>query len=84
MAAITRDQAEQAMKASRKAAFQRFMDQPVTRMMVSMVPPTPNNPELLETLLEATFERGFGVGTAEVSLMLIGRMVEGTKPPSSD
>lgn len=78
--AMTQDDAERKLKAARKENFQKFKEQPTTRMLMSMIPPSQDHPEVLETLLEAAFEQGFGVGTAQVSLMMIGAMVDRAPP----
>lgn len=55
----------------RKDAFARFMDQPATRMMVSMIP-AGEKQEVLETLLQETFNYGFNCGSGNA----MGEVVE--------
>ena len=52
---------EDKMKDESKKAFDTFMQAPMTKMAISMIPPT-NPPEALLTLLEATFLSGFNAG----------------------
>lgn len=52
--------------ARRKSAFDRWMDQPATRMMMSMIPAAEKR-EVLETLLQETFNSGFQAGAGETA-----------------
>ena len=57
------------VEATFKAAFDRFMSQPTTKLMFSMVPPT-EPPELLATLVRSAFETGATIGfTTSMSMM---------------
>lgn len=52
-----------AAKAKQSEAFQRFIDTPAAKLMVSMIPSHESNPpELLRTLLESVHMAGFEFG----------------------
>lgn len=55
----------------KKEGFSRFMDQPATRMMLSMIP-AGEHKEVLETLLQETFNFGFSAGCGDA----MGDMLE--------
>ena len=57
-------------KANQKAAFAKWMDQPATRMMMSMIPAS-DRPEVLETLLQETFGAGFASGSGDTAVSFL-------------
>lgn len=63
-------------KSRQKDGFDRWMDQPATRMMMSMIPPS-ERPEVLETLLKETFNAGFGAGTGATAGSFLEAMIGG-------
>lgn len=63
---MTAAERETKEKAARKAGFAKWMDQPATRMMMSMIP-TGEKPEVLETLLQETFNAGFNSGSGDMA-----------------
>lgn len=54
----------------RKRELALFMDAPATKLLISMVPPS-NPPELLATLLQAAYERGFEVGVSSIAIPIM-------------
>jgi hypothetical protein len=57
---ITKEQMEAKDQAAKKVNFDRFMREPLTGAMLSIMPPS----EHLEVLLRAAFESGFNAGNA--------------------
>lgn len=57
-------------KQDKKDGFAKWMDQPATRMMLSMIPPGEKQ-EVLGTLLQETYSAGYsnGAGRATVSFV---------------
>jgi hypothetical protein len=59
----------------KKDGFSRFMDQPATRMMVSMVPA--DEKQVLQTLLQETFNAGFSTGSGDALGDILEAMLKG-------
>ncbi len=57
-------------RADKKAGFAKWMDQPATRMMLSMIPASEHR-EVLETLLEETYNAGFGSGAGKTAVSFL-------------
>jgi hypothetical protein len=60
----------------KKDGFARFMDQPATRMLVSMIP-AGEKQEVLQTLLQETFNSGFNAGTGDATSDIIEALFKG-------
>lgn len=52
-------------KAAKKDGFAKWMDQPATRMMLSMIPASEKQ-EVLETLLQEAFNAGYQAGGGQM------------------
>lgn len=63
-------------KAAKKEGFDKWMDSPATRMMLSMIPPS-EKPEVLETLLQETFNAGFSAGSGSTAGTLLEAIFKG-------
>ncbi len=50
--------------------FIAYMNSPATKLLISMIPAC-QPPELVETLLRATYERGFEIGVSAVALPML-------------
>lgn len=61
-----------------KESFQKFMESPATKLMISMIPPADN--EVLKTLLSEAFQAGVGRGMVQVLMMALGTGLPTTKP----
>lgn len=64
---ITKEQFEAKNDAAKKEAFRRFMQEPLTRALLSTIPPC----EHLEALLEAAFHNGWGSGSVTATIGLL-------------
>lgn len=69
---------EAKQKADKKEGFARFMDQPATRMMMSMIPAS-DKPEVLETLLQETFSAGYAAGGGQAMGLVIEALFKGVE-----
>lgn len=69
-------------KSDRKEGFARWMDQPATRMMLSMIPPG-DKQEVLETLLQETYNAGFGAGSGKTAGSFLEAILKGMDKRSS-
>jgi hypothetical protein len=58
------------MKQSSEEGFNKFMELPATRLMLSSIPPAPV-PETLETLLKTAYESGYAGGAVFVLIPLL-------------
>lgn len=65
-----REAKEREEKARQKEAFHRFMEQPMTKMAVSMIP-AGENKETLITLLETTFDVGVHHGAGSTMMTVL-------------
>ena len=63
-------------QSQKKEAFARFMDQPSTRMMVSMIPPGEKQ-EVMGTLLQETFNAGWGGGAGNTAGSFLDAILKG-------
>lgn len=59
----TKEDFTAAHKDDEEEGFKSFMATPATRLMMSMVPPTEEKREVLETLLREAFNAGHGRGS---------------------
>jgi hypothetical protein len=58
--------------------FGAWMDEPMTRMCISTIPPA-ERPEALSLLLKAAFDRGFQAGQANMITSVVDQML--SRPP---
>lgn len=61
-------------KIAKRDGFAKWMDQPATRMMLSMIPPGEKQ-EVLETLLQETFNAGYQTGSGQMILSVFESMM---------
>ena len=80
---LTATEIEQRDKAKKKSAFAKWMDQPATRMMISMIPAS-DKPEVLETLLQETFNAGFGAGSGETAASFLEAILKNVDKRAGD
>lgn len=59
-----------------KEFFNQFMEKPETKLLLSLLPPTKEHPEVLETLLRGAFSAGEAAGGASVMLPLLKSLTE--------
>lgn len=64
-------------KAAQKTAFDKWMDQPACRLMLSMLPPMEEKREVLETLLRETFNAGWDAGGGSTAGMFLEAIFTG-------
>lgn len=64
---ITQKEFELKSEAAKKECFRRWMQEPMTRALVSMIPPC----EQLEIILQAAFEEGFKAGSSTIAVSFI-------------
>lgn len=55
--------------------FNAFLQQPMTKMGISLLPPHPEHTELLEQLLRSAYEAGFNTGQANMAVQMIESLV---------
>lgn len=60
----------------RKDSFSKWMDQPATRMMLSMIPPSEKQ-EVLGTLLQETFNAGYNAGAGKTAGTFLEALLKG-------
>lgn len=80
MAMMAKDEAaaQQAKEQSnKKLSFDKFMDEPTTRMMLSMIPATDEKREVLETLVQASYERGWQNGSGNTAGSFLEVIIKG-------
>lgn len=65
----------------KKAAFDRWLTEPMVRMGMSMIP-AGEHPDGLRMLLESAFEAGFHVGASDVLGGMLESMLKQRKPPA--
>lgn len=58
---------------AKKEGFSTWMNQPATRMMLSMIPPA-DKAEVIKTLLQETFNAGYIRGAAQTAVGLLTAM----------
>ncbi len=61
--------------AKKDHAFDRWMNEPITRMTLSMIP-AGEHPGALRVLLRTAFDLGFGVGVAEILNDVLERVLK--------
>lgn len=72
---MTRNEAEVQFEADKRLGFDKWMAQPATRLMLSMIPPSEKQ-EILETLLRETFNAGFTQGCGSTMSAVIGSIIK--------
>lgn len=72
---ITKQQFEQKQLDAKNQGFRKWMQEPMTRALMSTVPACEN----LEVLLQAAFESGFGSGSGATAVSFLEHMLKG--PP---
>ena len=65
-------------KAAKRDGFAKWMDQPATRMMLSMIPPSEKQ-EVLQTLLQETFNAGYQSGSGQMISSVFEAVIDGMK-----
>jgi hypothetical protein len=63
---ITKEQFEAKQNSARKEGFRRFMQEPLTRALLSTIPPCDH----LEAVLEAAYQHGWGSGSVSATIHL--------------
>ncbi len=76
MNAKTEIEREQKSARRKREGFARFMDQPATRMMTSMIPASEHR-EVLDTLLQETFNAGFSCGAGDAMGDIMEALLKG-------
>jgi hypothetical protein len=69
---MTKEEMMKRTKEAQRSGFNRWMNEPMTRAMISMMPPS----EHLEMLLKAAFECGFGSGSIDTVINIMENMME--------
>lgn len=69
---MTKQQMEQRSETDRKEGFRKWMQEPMTRALLSRIPPC----EDLELLLQATFEDGFAKGSGSIAISFIDAVMK--------
>lgn len=64
----------------KRRAFQRFMDEPMTKLAISMLP-EPDNKDILPNLLRSAFDVGHGAGAGEIAVAMLTAVLESKKSP---
>lgn len=72
---ITKEQLQSRSDSAKREGFRRWMQEPMTRALISMIPPC----EQLEVLLQAAYEAGFDSGAGETAISFLRDMMKG--PP---
>lgn len=72
------DERQKEVESDRKRGFEDFINNPLTRMMMSQIPPG-EHPEALRMLLQAAYESGFGSGGV---VAVLGLLMEVSKKGS--
>ena len=58
---------------AKKDGFSDWMNQPATRMMLSMIPPA-DKAEIIETLLQETYNAGYAKGAGQTAVSFFEAM----------
>lgn len=66
---------EQKSKARHKAAFDKWLDEPMVRMGMSMVP-AGDHKDTLQMLLRSAFDAGVGCGGADIAISLMTSLLD--------
>jgi len=64
---LTKEQMKQRTDAAKRDSFNSWMNEPMVRAMISLMPPS----EHLELLLRAAFDAGFGHGSVDAVIGLL-------------
>ena len=75
-------QDEVASKAMHNDNFGKFMEAPMTKVGLSLIPPTEKAPEALEMLLRSAFDAGVASGMGGVIGSLLKAMTK-DRPPAN-
>ena len=67
---LTREQFEAKSATAKAAAFDRFMQQPTIRVLISMIPRAEHE-EVLTTLLQEAFTQGWSCGTGDTLITVL-------------
>lgn len=76
----TQKEFEARTNGKRREAFDRWMDEPLTRMTVSMIPSSDRHRDALITLLRSAFETGFNCGGAAFAIDVLDSVLRPRKP----
>lgn len=74
----TKEQVEADDALAKKEGFAKWMNAPATRMMISMIPAGEKR-EVLEILLQETFNSGYSVGGGQMLTSFVIQMMSGNK-----
>lgn len=69
---ITQKEMEAKSDHAKKEGFRRWMQEPMTRALVSMIPPC----EQLEIILQAAYESGFQAGSDATAVSFLEAMMK--------
>lgn len=67
---MTENEIDQEEQSASKEGFSNMLRDPLTQVIISLIPPT-EPPELLMNLLKATWDRGFSHGSASLAKMFL-------------
>jgi hypothetical protein len=70
----TKEQFEKQQELAKRDGFAAWMNEPMTRTLVSMIPPG-ENPELLRMILQAAFDNGFARGAGATAISFISSLM---------
>lgn len=73
---MTQTDIESQDRIGKKEGFANWKDQPATRMLMSMIPQA-EKPEILETLLQETFNAGYAAGAGKTAATFLEAMFKG-------
>lgn len=57
-------------------AFGKWLSKPESKLLLSMIPPSPNSPDLVVTFLKVAFEQGFDTGAGFIAQKMVLAMLE--------
>lgn len=72
---MTKEQIQSRSDSAKREGFRRWMQEPMPRALISVIPPC----EQLEVLLQAAYEAGFISGQGEIAVSFLEAMMKG--PP---
>lgn len=72
-----KQQMEASDKQTREEGFRLFMQDPMVKALISMIPPVPNSPEIVQTVIKAAFDAGFRVGNGAMLIDIMKAMAKG-------
>jgi len=70
----TEEELQQKANQRKRRDFDAWMNEPMTRMCLSTIPPA-ERPEALELLLKSAFDKGFTSGQSEILASFVEHMV---------